>query len=224
MVKWLKYLGLSFFSHKQAKRSANYGFGSILTSIILSLLFFYLSYFGGGVAPFDFHYAHSTDYKDFLHNAFTVNDLQININNGSAECERVINTYTHDRDYAKNGYNLIVDTRSSDMLIKFSQVAIRDDTEISYEDYLSLNADARKNYVLKTIYTDEEFIVTEPLLQSYKDYLEERSDETFENYDSELAADYNKLKDNSADYTEDDYGKQIYKLYVKYYGSVTTNG
>ncbi len=221
MKKWIKFFGLSFFLNKEAEKAPKFGFGSVLLAMILSLVFFLTGYYTSDVLPFGRNYDHSEEYKQFIHTAFDGN-VHIKIEDQKAIANKQINTYTIDSDkasYSVNDYNLIVDTRPSDMLIHFDQVATKGKKEIGYEEYRKLSDEAKKEYTLKIEYSDKEMIVTSDMGKSYAEYLEKISTETDEEYSSEATKEYNELKSKQNDYSKEEYDKEIYYLYVKYYYS-----
>lgn len=203
MKEWLKIFGLSFFSDKIASRSAKRGFVIVFVSLFLSFLFFMFGYFGADIVPFSYHFEHAGDYGEFIRNAFEDGGIDLVIENKSAKSQKKVNSYTSDKEYIKNGYNLIVDTRPSDMLIEFTQVAVKGDTRISYEEYRGLSDSEKEGYVLTLCCTDKELEITREDVGAYEAFLEE--DET-------AKSDYENLDKNS-----DDYSRELYYLYVKYY-------
>lgn len=220
MAEWFKVFGLGFFNDKLAAKSAKYGFVSVFLTIVLSFVFFMFGFMAADVVPFSTHYDNAGQYKEFVHNAFSDNGLRVEIQDGLAKCDRVVNTRTNESDrekYAKNGYNLIVDTRKSDTLIEFSQVAIKGDAEISYEEYLNLTDKGKEGYGIETRYTDKVLEITDDKVERYESYLEEISKEGTDSYNSEAATAYKELKEKNL--TGEEYGKEIYYLYVKYYFS-----
>ena len=223
MIEWFKFFGLSFFSNKHARCAGHYGVGSILLTLLLAIVFFYFGYCSGA-APFVKNYENAVEYKQFLHSAFNETDLYVEIENGKAKCDKKINTHTGDDIYAKNGYNLIVDTRPLNMFIKFSCVAVKEETEISYETYLALNPDDKMDYTLKTVYTDEELVISEELLRNCEDYLKKISVEESADYNAHAAKEYKTLIDGIADYSKEEYNSLVYKLYIKYYYQFAKTG
>lgn len=219
MAEWLKIYFLSFFNDRLAAKSAKYGFVSVFLTIVLSFVFFMFGFMAADVVPFSTHYDNAGQYKEFVHNAFSDSELRVEIKDGLAKCDTIVNTHTNESDkekYAKNGYNLIVDTRKSDTLIEFSQVAVNGDAEISYEEYLNLTDKGEEGYSIETRYTDKVLEITGDKVVTYESYLEGISEEGT-NYNSEAATAYKELKEKNL--TGDEYGKEIYYLYVKYYFS-----
>lgn len=206
MKNWFKTFGLSFFSDRIAGEAAKYGFAIIFLSLLLSFVFFMTGYYAADVVPFSTHYGNAQSYKQFIDCAFTDGDISFSIVNGKAVSENKVNTYAVEEDgekYAANGYNLIVDTRPSDTLIEFTQIAVRGETELDYETYLGLTDTDKQNYKLETRYSDKELELTDETVSAYAAYLAD-NDDAKERYEA--------LDKNSADY-----GKQVYYLYVKYY-------
>lgn len=219
MAEWLKIYFLSFFNDRLAAKSAKYGFVSVFLTIVLSFVFFMFGFMAADVVPFSTHYDNAGQYKEFVRNAFSDSELRVEIKDGLAKCDTIVNTHTNEKDkekYAKNGYNLIVDTRKSDTMIEFSQVAVKGDAEISYADYLNLTDKEKEGYGIETRYTDKVLEITDDKVVTYESYLEGISEEGAD-YNSEAAAAYKELKEKNL--TGDEYGKEIYYLYVKYYFS-----
>ncbi len=220
MAEWLKIYFLSFFNDRLAAKSAKYGFVSVFLTIVLSFVFFMFGFMAADVVPFSTHYDNAGQYKEFVHNAFSDSELRVEIKDGLAECDTLVNTYTNESNkekYVKNGYNLIVDTRKSDTLIEFSQVAVKGDAEISYEEYLNLTDKGKDGYAIETRYTDKFLEITGDKVVTYENYLEGISKEGTDSYNREAATAYKELKEKNL--TGDEYGKEIYYLYVKYYFS-----
>lgn len=226
MKKWIKFFGSSFFLNKEAEKASKFGLGSVLLAILLSMTFFLFGYYASDILPFGTHYNRSEEYKQFIHTAFDGN-VRIRIENQKAIADKRINTYTVDTDhasYATNHYDLIVDTRSSDMLIRFNQVAIQGDRQIDYEAYRKLSDEAKKEYILKTEYSDEEMIVTSDMSEFYASFLEKIATETDENYSASATEEYRALLSRKSEFSEEQYNKELYYLYVKYYyGSVKSS-
>jgi len=223
LKQWLKTYGLGFFSDKIAKDAPKFGFTGVFLSLLMSFLFILFGYYGADVAPFATHYNNAGSYKEFIHAAFD-GGVDLTVENGKGVSGRIINTYSQDGDaaYKKNGYNLIVDTRPSDTLIEFEQVAIRNNNgeyKISYEEYLALGEQNKKDYRLAVGYSGKLLEITPEKTEKYAAYLENISDAASDGYNQSAAEQYKKLKDSKADYGEDDYAKELYYLYVRYYYS-----
>lgn len=218
MTEWFKVFGLSFFNDKLAAKSANYGFASVVLTILLSFVFFMFGFMAADVVPFSTHYDNANKYKEFVHQAVSSDELKIEIKDGLANSNLNINTYVYEDDrenYALNGYNFIIDTRASDALIEFSQVALKDGEEKSYEEYLNLSDKEKENYSLEYRYTDKLLELNAELTAKHESYLDGICEEGTKKYNKDAAKEYKSLKDSNL--SEDEYGKQIYFLYVKYY-------
>lgn len=219
--KWFKTFGLSFFSDKIAKDVPQFGFAGVFLSLLLAFVFILFGYFGADIAPFSNHYDNAASYKEFVHAAFD-GGVELTVENGICASGKIINTYTDENDaetYAKNGYNLIVDTRPSDTLIEFEQVAIKESdgqNKIAYEDYLELDEKSKKEYKLAVGFTDKLLELTPEATALHTEFLEQTDDES-------ASVDYGKLKDGKSGYTEEEYAKELYYLYVKYYYTGVTS-
>ena len=200
--EWLKFFGLSYFSDKQASCAPQFGFIAVVLNIVLAFVFFMCGYYAADVVPFSAHYENATGYKRFIENAFS-DRLEIKVSNGKAVCDEKVNGYISDEGYGLNGYKLIVDTRPSDMLINFTQVAIKGESEISYEEYRELSDAQKKEYKVETRYTDSHLEFTEDATERY---------EAFLSADENLKKQYEELDKSAGDYNE-----KLYYLYVKYY-------
>ncbi len=220
--QWFKTYGLGFFSDRIAKDAPKFGFTGVFLSLLLSFLFILFGYFGADVAPFATHYNRAGNYKEFIHAAFN-SGVDLTIEKHTGVSGKIINTYTSEEDaaaYKKNGYNLIVDTRPSNTLIEFEQVAIRNgnsENKISYEEYLSLDEQTKKDYKLGVGFSGKLLEITPEMTAKHTAYMEQVSDQTSGRYSKDGAADYRKLKENKADYSEEEYSKELYYLYVRYY-------
>jgi len=222
LTQWLKTYGLGFFSDKFAKDAPKFGFTGVFLSLVLAFLFVLFGYYGSDVAPFSAHYNHAESYREFIHEAFD-NAVDLTIENGTGVSGTIINTYTNDADaaaYKKNGYNLIVDTRPSDTLIEFELIAIRgenSETKLSYEEYLALDGQTKKEYQLAVGFSGKLLEITPEMTDNHTAYLEQISNESSPKYNKDGAEAFRKLKENQASYSEEEYAKELYYLYVKYY-------
>jgi len=213
----LKFFGLSYFSDKIARTAPQFGFGTLCLGLILSFLFFFCGYLASDTVPFSTHYENAGQYKEFINSAFSDGGLSVTLSGKKAKAEKIVNTYISEDDksaYAKNGYNLIVDTRPSDMLIEFTQAAVKGETEISYESYLALSEAERSGYKLQNRYTDKQLTINSDLIEKCTSYLNGVSADN-----AKAAAAYDKLKSERGNYSEEEYGKELYYLYVNYYYS-----
>lgn len=211
----LKFFGLSYFSDKIARKAPQFGFGTLCLGLLFAFMFFFCGYLAADSVPFSCHYENAGQYKEFLNSAFSDDGLSVTVSDKKANAENLINTYTNGDDkvtYVKNGYNLIVDTRPSDMLIEFTQTAVKGETEISYESYLLLTEAEKSGYKIKNNYTDKKLTITAELIKKYTDCLDGISADN-----AKLKAELDKLKVERENYTEEKYGTELYYLYVNYY-------
>lgn len=219
--QWLKTYGLGFFSDKIANEAPKFGFTGVFLSLFLAFVFILFGYYGAEIAPFSTHYNNAESYKEFIHSAFD-SRVDLAIEDGKGTSGKIINTYTNDTDaaYKKNGYNLIVDTRPSDVLIEFEQVAINDgnsENKISYEEYLALDNQTQKEYKLAVGFSDKLLEITPEMAAKHTAFLEEMGVESSEKYDKQGAEEYTELKECKGGYSEEEYAKELYYLYVRYY-------
>ena len=221
MKEWLKHFGISFFSHNTASTAPKHGFVSIALSLLLSFLFFLLGYYGSDVVPFSTHYGNATGYREFTQSAFEKADATLV--GGRLTTEVRINTYAYDadkREYSRNGYELIVDTRASNTPIEFEQYAEKNGARIELEDYKQLSDADKSGYTVKTEYTDRAAEHTAAAVQKYTAYLDglAESDEG-----GAAAQDYAALEAQRPGLAEAEYNAELYALYVaNYYENATS--
>ena len=220
VVEWLKFYFLGFFSEKQAKKSNKTGALSIILSAAFTFLLFFVGFYAADIVPFSTHYENTAKYRQFAENAFENGEAYVKINDEKAVYPVKINTYTSEADkekYCSDGYNLIVDTRPSDMLIRFTQYAIKGEEEIDYETYLALDEEDKKQYLLKIRYLDEELILTDEDTARHIGFLEQVSVEGGEMFNKAAAEDYKKLNGDKQNMNDEEYAEQLYYLFIKYY-------
>ena len=223
MKQWLKFFGLSFFSDKIAQNACKRGYGNALLSLALAFVLFMLGFVLSSIVPFASHINNSEEFNALLSNAFDNNGVVLTVENGvlaagkgaqSPAAIKIANTYLSETDaekYCAGDYNLIIDARPLDTLIEFSQYAENGSGgKISYAEYRNLSTSAKSEYTVKTEYTDVPLNITEELRSSFVSYLEN---------DQSAATDYAELQNNASQYTSEEYGEQLYYLYVKYYYS-----
>lgn len=230
MKKWIKFFCCGFLSHKWSKEGTKRGYSSFILSLILALAFLWTGYVLGDMLPFSTHYNNSPDFAATVHlvfaNADIDNRVDAKIENGVLKvakrgeeyCDAVlINTFENEIDkqkYSANGYNVVVDTRPSNALAEVEAYCISNDGRdmiISYDEYLNLSEVARLNFDFKLRYTGNEFKLNEELIESYKIYLIDLSEEnktTIENLANELGQ--NQI-------TKNEYDRAIYELYFSNY-------
>lgn len=220
VVEWLKFYFLGFFSEKQAKKSYRTGALSIILSAVLTFLLFFVGFYAADIIPFSTHYENAAKYRRFAENAFENGNSPVKINAEKAVYPVKINTYTSEADkekYSSDGYNLIVDTRPSDTLIRFTQYAVKGEEEIEYETYLALDEEDKKSYLLKIRYFDEELVLTDEDTERHIGFFEQASVEGGEKFNISAAEDYRKLNGDKQNMNDEEYAEQLYYLFIKYY-------
>lgn len=218
--EWFRFFIFGYFSDKIADKARLHGFTAVFVAVIITAICFFAGFYAADVVPFSTHLKNSETYLSFIDSAFSANGAGLEIKNHIAFSTEKINTYTDEKDkelFSVGGYELIVDTRPSDTLVEFTQTAIKGDSEIPYEEYLTLTEEEKKGYSVLTKFTDKALVITEADTARRIDFLERISDSGQQDYDKNASAEYNSLKSAAESYTDADYGKEIYFLYVKYY-------
>lgn len=221
MSEWFKRFFLSLFSAKYAKESVRNGFGNILLTAVLSVVFIFLGIFFGGTAPFFAHYNGAEDFRGFLYNAFIEQDggITVTVEDGvdiSVGGEKaLINTFTDENDakkYGVNGYHLIVDSRNvASVYDDFTAYCTdADGNEITYEEYLGLGEKEKYGYRFAVRYSGNEKIITAEDVAEYTAYFNSLPD-------GDAKTQYNELADKKAETTAEEYNRSLYALYVKNY-------
>lgn len=220
IIEWLKFYFLGFFSEKQARKSNRTGALTVIFYAVFASLVFFIGFYAADIVPFSTHYNNAPSYSRFVDNAFDNGETPIEINAEKAVYPVKINTYTSETDkekYCSDGYNLIVDTRPSDMLIRFIQYAVKGEEEIDYEAYLALNEEDKKQYSLRIRYLDEELVLTAADTERHIVFFEQASIEGGEKFNKSAADDYKKLNGDKQNMTNEEYAEQLYYLFIKYY-------
>ncbi len=220
IVEWLKFYFLGFFSEKQARKSNRTGALTIILSAALAFLLFFVGFYAADIVPFSIHYNNAATYRRFAENALGNGKTPVKINAEKAVYPVKINTFISEADkekYCSDGYNLIVDTRPSDTLIRFTQYAVKGEEEIDYETYLAIKEEDKKQYLLKIRYFDEELVLTDEDTARHIGFLEQTSAEGGEKYNKSAAEEYKKLKDDKQNLNDREYAEQLYYLFIKYY-------
>ena len=235
MKKWLKFFGLSFFSHKLAKQGAKRGYSNVFLGFVLALVFLWAGFFCGDVLPFGMHYNNSPDFMAVVHTVLANTDtnkrIDAKIESGALEAKKqsseyterlLVNTFERDADkldYSVHGYNVVIDTRSANALAEIEAYCVSNDgknTVISYLDYLTLSDVAKLNFDFKLRYTGNALELDDELVEGYRAYLYGLGNENKDKAEK-LA---NDLAQNTIQKSE--YNKAIYELYfVNYYPEIT---
>lgn len=235
MKNWCKFFFLSFFSNKHSKDGTKRGFSSVFLSLALALVFFCLGTVWADFLPFGSHYNNATDFHTTVRNALINENPQktvsILVENGKVKAKTdgeyanalIVNTFLSQGDkddYAKNGYQLVVDTRPADALAEVQAYCVSTDaqkTVISYEDYLSLNEVARRNFEFKLTYTGNELQLDDTTVSEYRAFVDGTGEEN-KQFTKELYEDL-----INGDISKEKYNKTIYELYfTSYYPSIAS--
>lgn len=215
MRDWLEYFFLSFFTDKRTqeanKRSLLNAFGCFFLSltILLCLLM------GGYMAAMPSHYRSADGYRQALYAVLGNADRIVKTENGffSFTDEQnnavVINTFA---DKNADACEFIIDTRDiQSLFVEFSiQYRHSDGTALSYEEYLALSEEERKNYTFSANYTNTPLAFNDELLSSYAKTVEGTEND-------ELRQQYSELLDRKQELSQEAYAIALYELYVKAY-------
>ncbi len=189
---------------------------------------------GADVLPFSSQYNNATSFKSMVRTAFcepdSVYGIDILFEDGKIKATRggefdnalIINTFNDQNqaiNYSNDGYKLVVDTRPADSLAEVEAYCVSTDSDktiVSYEEYLTLNQVARKNFEFKLKYTGEELKLDDNLVEDLKAYLDGVSNEVKSSANELLG------KLQREEITKTQYDRGIYELYFsEYYPSIS---
>ena len=172
----IKYFFLSFFSNPLAEESRSRGLWQGLLSFLLGVLLFFGGLTAGNAASFSPLYKKSGEFREFLYGAAD-NAVTLEIKDGKAVAsvggknDLAIDTFTNESDtakYAKNGYNLIIDTRDEATTYNdFTLIYILNGKEYSAEDWRDLSESEKKNYSVRVNYSSVALELTEENTSEY---------------------------------------------------------
>ena len=220
-MNWLKYFFLSIFFDKQAKRSVKYGFGTALLTCLLAVVFIFLGLYAAETVSFAAYFKGADEFQEFISNAFNTAQINIIVKDNQAQItangeDVVIDTVANESDkaaYSLNGYNLFVDSRQAastfDDFRAYCQ-SVKDGTEISYDEYLSLSTETQKDYAFRIEYSGRQKIITDTDVQSYREFLSTVNDNGIQN-------EYKSLNESANGMPQCELNGKIYALYVKAY-------
>lgn len=235
MKKWIKFFGLSFFSHQRAREGAKHGYANVFLSFALALVLLWAAFVGSNMLPFGAHYGNSPDFMATVRSVFAVTDnskgikaeiadgtLFVKDENGKPHSGVLVNTFENDHhreSYSVNGFNIVVDTRPANSLAEVEAYCLSNDgneTKISYEEYLTLSQVARLNFDFKLRYTGDELKLGDESVLEYRAYLDTLNGEATEAA-KQLDYDLSQSK-----ITKEEYNRAVYELYfVNYYPAIT---
>lgn len=216
MKEWAIYFFGNFFSKKYATESQERKLGNGILAFLLAIILMYVAFCNMSVASFPSHYDKSEDFKAYYHGLFDGTALKMQLSDGKmawvGENDHVINSFTNEDDreqYAKDGYNVIIDLRPcaelyNDCYVEY--VSDYDGKAISEEDFETLNDAKKEEYTAKLHMTDKTIVFTPELVAQYVTYITENGDDTAKESLSAL------LTNGVA--SESNYGK-VYELYYK---------
>lgn len=243
MFEWIKFTFGSYYSNKSSKEGAKRSFWNVIFALFIMFIILTAFLSTGFNYSFSTHYNNSSKYQEFLHNAFTLQDEDKRVNlivnertnedkvekyvsafygNDSTK-EVLINTFENSNDisYSKNGYNLIVDTRSSyDTYYEFDIDVYKIDNKeekISFAEYKALPSVDQANYVCdlqNPIIKNQAIDLTDDLVATYRNYIETTYVPTLSDKDEMLTL-WNQIKDVTS--TDPKYKNYIYEYYLKAY-------
>lgn len=230
MLGWLKFFNLSFFSESIAEECKTRSFSNIFLSFIMSIVFCFLGMFGAEMIPFKSNYNRAEEFKEFLYTTFATTDgsarIELTLSEKTLSATKngapvLVNTYANSADkdaYGANGYELVVDTRPSNTLAVFEMSYVKKNdvsATISHDEYYSLSAEDKKDYVVKPNYSNEEYVLTSTITAEQEAFLDGACVEGAQFYNKKIADKYSDLKQNKD--TTEDYALQVYYLYFAAY-------
>lgn len=214
MKELWNYIAPSFFSDKIAKQAPRRGVGSILIVAILAVVFSVLGIIAAYTLTFNANYGNTSALVETVERAFSADGATVEIKDGVLYSDRIVDTVASDEDRQKysRGYDIVIDTRAVDTLDDFSAYCVsKSGKEISYEEYIELDRDAKTLYSFAIRYSGKERVIDDEWVAKCESYLDGATDEaTVKAY-----ADVKKKSD-------DEYASAVYDLYVRtYYPSLT---
>lgn len=172
----IKYFFLSFFSNPLAEESRSRGLWQGLLSFLLGILLLFGGLTAGNAASFSSLYKRSDGFRKFMYGAAD-NAITLEVKDGKATASVggkngvAIDTFTNESDaatYAKNGYNLIIDTRNESTTYNdFTLIYVLNGKEYSAEDWQKISESEKKNYSVRVNYSSVALALTEENTSGY---------------------------------------------------------
>lgn len=235
MKKWLKFFCLSFFSHKTSKEAQKHGYTNVFLGFLLAMVFLWAGLVGKDMLPFGTHYKSASDFRATAYSVFAntdhskrliaevlEGDLRVKKQGGEYTEGVLIDTLSRESDkesYSVGGYHVVVDTRPASTFAEVEAYCVSNDgkdTVISYEEYLTLSEVARMNFDFKLKYTGEPLVISDEMVSEYLLYLKDLGGEV-KTVTDKVSKDLSEGK-----ITQEEYNKEIYKLYfTNYYPKIT---
>lgn len=209
MIKWLKFIGLSFFSDKISKQALKRGYLNLVLGIVFMLVFLFCGVLAADILPFPTHYNNSPDFKAFVRSAVTSKALNLEVNSKKMTASSIVDTFSGGGEYCSNGYNLVVDTRPADAFDDFEAYYLSNDgkeQKITVEEYKALSDAAKRNFDFKIRYTPNELILTSEVTAEHESFLLDIESEGFA-----------ELQKKQTELSREEYQRQVYNLFIKEY-------
>ena len=229
MIKWISYTLGNFFSHKLSKEGNNKNFFNVFFQLITYLLILTAILSLGYNLSFKTHYKNANGFKDFMYSLSLEHDINLKVNEdkvsaylGTDESNGiVINSFENEADlkYAKNDYNVIIDTRdSSNTYVTFDVVYynISDENDTITADEFR-DPEKGSNYTGRITVNNELVSYSVDDINSYKAWL----DSYIPTLDDSHAYVSEFLKLESLDKQTKQYSDAVYALYTKAYYCLT---
>ncbi len=237
MLNWLKFTFGSFTSNKISKEGATRSFWNVVFALFLSLVILTALYSAGINYSFTNHYSKAEAFKEYTYSIFANENkderinLQVNkVENADSKLEAfygldkknvaIINSFENafDQKYAKDGFNIIIDTRPADStFVEFEiKYYLKSDHSqfISYEEYKKL--DNKNDYVGELKASNNTKVLTLEEIEGYRKYIEE---EFISDAREEVKKEWDEIK--KLDNTSKDYMNKTYDFYTRYYYNLT---
>lgn len=212
MKEWLKFIGLSFFSDKIAMQAPRRGLGNVFLSAVLGMAFLLLGLIAAFTVPFEANYYNTPELVATVECALSGAALEIR--DGVLSSDKIIDTVANevDRKNYSRGYDVVVDTRKADTFDDFTAYCVSSSgKEITYEQYLELDGDAKTLYEFKIRYSGKTLVLDGELIEKCEAFLDGVTD-------GNVIESYEDVKTK----TGDEYASALYELYVRtYYPSLT---
>lgn len=214
MKEWLKFIGLSFFSDKIAAQAPRRGLGNVFLVIVLGAVFMLLGLIGAYTLTFSANYSNAPELVATVECALSADGAAPEIKDGTLFSDKLIDTVGSEEDkrnYSR-GYDIVVDTRKADTFDDFTAYCVSSSgKEITYEQYLELDDDAKSLYEFKIRYSGKSLVIGDELIDKCEKYLDGVTDDG-------VRESYGKVKEK----TGEEYAAALYDLYVRtYYPSLT---
>lgn len=214
-MNWIQYFFGGFFSHTRSEESADRSLFNSILGYILAMALLAFGLFGGHMTCFDSMYSKADTFRQYAYGVF--GSLDITLSGGKIQGDHLINSYTDDTQWQKNGYDLIVDLRDTHHLYDDFKAVCADaeGKEIPYEDYLKLSAEEQKNYTFKPSYSGRLLdYASDENYEIYHSYLQKVATTGDALYNESIAEAFATLEKNQ---NAKDYREQIYLLYAAAY-------